>query len=133
MSYESVNPYTGELMQSFREHTDAEMEEALRRASARFRSFGSLAERTAVLKKAAALMVERCEHLAGIATREMGKRIQESRWEVALSARILDYYGDNAARFLEKRPLESAEVEAWVEFEPIGVLISIGRRRGGVA
>lgn len=125
MGYLSVNPYTGEQMGSFREHTDAEMKDALRRADACFRSFGSLSERTAVLKKAAALMLERRESLASTATAEMGKRIPESRWEVELSAKILAYYADNAARFLAKRPLESAVGEAWVEFEPIGVLVAI--------
>lgn len=125
MSYQSVNPYTGELLQSFPEHTDDEMQHAVRRADACFRVFNSLAERTAVLKKAAALMKQRCELLASLATIEMGKRIGESRWEVGLSAKILDYYADNAARFLERRPLETPVGEAWVEFEPVGVLVGI--------
>jgi succinate-semialdehyde dehydrogenase / glutarate-semialdehyde dehydrogenase len=125
MSYESVNPYTGELMQSFPEHTDEQMMDALRRADARFRDFGSLADRSALLKRAAALMMERCESLARTATEEMGKRIAESRWEVGLSAKILEYYADNAARFLEPRPLESPLGEAWIEFEPIGVVLGI--------
>jgi succinate-semialdehyde dehydrogenase/glutarate-semialdehyde dehydrogenase len=125
MGYESVNPYTGERMASFPEHTDAQMEEALSRAHARFRSFGTIAGRTAVLKRAAALMVERSEQLARIATAEMGKRIVESRAEAKISANILDYYAENSARFLEKRPLESPVCEAWVEFEPIGVVIGI--------
>ena len=125
MSYQSVNPYTGQLLQSYPEHTDEQMMDALRRADARFRDFGSLADRTALLKRAAALMTERSESLAQIATTEMGKRIAESRWEVGLSARILEYYADNAARFLEPRPLESPLGEAWIEFEPIGVLVAI--------
>jgi len=125
MSYQSVNPYTGELMQSFPEHSDQEMERALQRADACFRSFGMLAERTAVLKKAASLMKERRKELAHIATSEMGKRIRESLGEVDLSADILDYYAQNAARFLEKRPLDSPLCEAWVEFDPIGVVVGI--------
>jgi succinate-semialdehyde dehydrogenase / glutarate-semialdehyde dehydrogenase len=125
MSYRSVNPYTGELLRSFPEHTDEEMMDALRRADARFRCFGSVAERTAVLKKASALMMERCELLASLATAEMGKRIAESRWEVGLSAKILEYYADNGARFLAKRAIETPLGEAWVEFDPIGVLVAV--------
>src|SRR5258708_2299168 len=125
MSYESVNPYTGELLRTFREHTNEEMEDALKRADGCFRSFGTLGERTAILKKAASLMIERREALAKLITLEMGKRIQESRGEVDLSAAILSYYADNAMRFLAKRPLESTIGEAWVEFEPIGVLVGI--------
>ncbi len=125
MSYKSVNPYTGQLLQSYPEHTDEEMMDTVGRADVRFRSFGTLAYRTAILKRAAALMIERCESLAQIATAEMGKRIAESRWEVGLSAKILEYYADNAARFLEPRPLDSPLGEAWIEFEPIGVLVGI--------
>jgi succinate-semialdehyde dehydrogenase / glutarate-semialdehyde dehydrogenase len=125
MSYQSVNPYTGEVLKNFPYHTDEEMETALTRADTRFRSFGTLPERTAVLKRAAALMIERREELAALITQEMGKRITESRDEVSLSAAILEYYAEHASRFLAKRPLESTVGEAWVEFEPIGVLVGV--------
>jgi len=125
MSYQSVNPYTGELLKSFPLHTDEEMQDALKRADDRFRSFGTLAERTAILQKAAALMIERREELAALVTMEMGKRIHESRDEVDLSSAILAYYAEHAPRFLAKRTLDSTVGEAWVEFEPIGVLVGV--------
>jgi len=114
MSYQSVNPYTGELLKSFPLHTDEEMLNALKRADDRFRTFGALVERTAILKKAADLMIERREELAALVTMEMGKRIHESRDEVTLSSAILAYYAEHAPRFLAKRSLESTVGEAWV-------------------
>jgi succinate-semialdehyde dehydrogenase/glutarate-semialdehyde dehydrogenase len=125
MRYQSVDPYTGELLKSFPLHTDQEMQAALQRAGDRFRSFGTLEERTAILKTAADLMIERREELAALVTMEMGKRIQESRDEVNLSAAILAYYAEHAERFLAKRALESNVGEAWVEFQPIGVLVGV--------
>jgi succinate-semialdehyde dehydrogenase / glutarate-semialdehyde dehydrogenase len=125
MSYQSVDPYTGKLLKSFPLHTDGEMQAALSRADARFRSFGMLAERTAILKRAASLMIERREELAALITAEMGKRIHESRDEVSLSAAILEYYAEHASGFLAKRTLDSTVGEAWVEFEPIGVLVGV--------
>ena len=125
MSYQSVNPYTGELIESFPLHSDGAMQDALKRADDRFRTFGTLNERTAVLRRAADLMIERRDELAALVTLEMGKRIHESRDEVNLSSAILAYYADYAARFLANRPLESTVGEAWVEFEPIGVLVGV--------
>jgi succinate-semialdehyde dehydrogenase/glutarate-semialdehyde dehydrogenase len=126
VSYDSVNPYTGKLLKSFPEHTDREMEEALSRADARFKSFGTLTDRTAVLKKAAGLMIERKEELATLITIEMGKLLKDSRDEVSLSASILNYYADNAAKFLAPRALEQFTAgSAWVEFDPIGVLVGV--------
>ncbi|UWZ85180.1 NAD-dependent succinate-semialdehyde dehydrogenase [Occallatibacter riparius] len=126
MSYDSVNPYTGELLRSFPEHTDEQMEEALSRADACFRSFGAIADRTAVLRRAAGLLIERREELAALITLEMGKLLRDSRDEVNLSAAILNYFADNAALFLAPRALEQFTAgSAWVEFDPIGVLIGI--------
>ena len=125
MSYQSVNPYTGEVLKTFPFHSDEEMQSALGRADARFRSFGTLEERIAILRRAATLMTERREELARLVTVEMGKRIGESRDEVTLSATILDYYADNAPRFLAKKSLDSTVGEAWVELQPIGVLMGV--------
>ncbi|ACO34664.1 MULTISPECIES: NAD-dependent succinate-semialdehyde dehydrogenase [Acidobacterium] len=126
MSYDSVNPYTGELMKHFDEHSDEAMEDALSRADACFRSFGTVEARAEVLRKAAALMRERREDLARMITLEMGKLIRESRDEVELSASILDYYAEKAPKLLARRPLEESTVgEAWLELEPIGVLIGV--------
>jgi succinate-semialdehyde dehydrogenase/glutarate-semialdehyde dehydrogenase len=125
MSYQSINPYTAETLASFPTHTDDELQNALQRADDRFRAFGTLTERTAILKRAAELMIERREELAGLVTMEMGKRISESRDEVNLSSAILAYYAEHASLFLTKRPLESSVGEAWVEMEPIGVLVGV--------
>jgi succinate-semialdehyde dehydrogenase/glutarate-semialdehyde dehydrogenase len=125
MSYQSVNPFTGEVVKSFPLHSNEQMLGALGRAHERFQSFGTLQERCATLKKAAELMLERREELAALITLEMGKRIHESRDEVNLSSAILAYYAEHAPRFLATRSLESTVGEAWVEFEPIGVLVGV--------
>jgi succinate-semialdehyde dehydrogenase / glutarate-semialdehyde dehydrogenase len=79
MSYQSVNPYTGEVLKTFPFHTDDEMLAALKRAEDRFRDFGTLVERVAILKRAAELMIERREELAALVTMEMGIRRRESK------------------------------------------------------
>jgi succinate-semialdehyde dehydrogenase/glutarate-semialdehyde dehydrogenase len=128
MSYQSVNPATGELLQAFEEHTDQQMMEALALADKTYRESWSTApykERAKYIGKAAALMLEQKEALARLATIEMGKRIAESRGEVELSASILQYYADNAEKFLSPRELKSVMGDAHVEYSPIGVLIGI--------
>jgi succinate-semialdehyde dehydrogenase/glutarate-semialdehyde dehydrogenase len=55
----------------------------------------------------------------------MGKLFREAQGEVELSADILDYYADNAERFLAPEKLEVAEGEAFLENEPLGVLFCI--------
>jgi succinate-semialdehyde dehydrogenase/glutarate-semialdehyde dehydrogenase len=128
MPYQSVNPFTGELLRRFDQHTDAQMESALAAADGVFQRAWSIApfkDRSRIVGRAASLMLERKESLARLATLEMGKRIAESRDEVELSAAILRYYADHAESFLAPRTLETAAVGAHVEFSPLGALIGV--------
>jgi succinate-semialdehyde dehydrogenase / glutarate-semialdehyde dehydrogenase len=128
MHYQSVNPATGELMQTFEEHSDQQMLDALAAADKAYRGFWRATpykERAKCIGRAAALMLEQKEALARLATIEMGKRIAESRGEVELSAAILKYYADNAEQFLAPRELNSIMGDAHIECSPIGVLIGI--------
>jgi len=126
--YLSVNPANGESLDAFPLHTDAQLESILSAADAAFRgSWRALGVegRAAVVGKAAQLMRERSEALARLATLEMGKRIQESRDEVAISAAILTYYAEHGAEFLADRPIVSEQFDAHVECSPLGVLLGI--------
>ena len=110
MAYQSVNPFNGEVLRAFEEHTDQLMEGMLKTADRTFREAGSrkpIRERAKVIGKAASLMLEQKEKFARLASLEMGKRIAQSRGEVELSASILKYYAENAETFLARRPLNS--------------------------
>src|SRR5580658_4538734 len=128
MPYQSVNPATGELLQTFEEHSNQQVLEALAAADKAYRGFWSTTpyeERANHIARAATLMLEQKEALARLATIEMGKRIAESRGEVELSAAILKYYADNAEKFLTPRQLNSVAGEAYIEYSPLGVLIGV--------
>jgi len=128
MAYQSTNPYDGKVVKSFDEISDAQLEASLKQADDCFEtvwSKKSFAERKAVLSRAAALMREQSQHFAELITLEMGKLIQQSQGEVALSAAILEYYADNAEAFLSPEKLSPSRGEAMVESSPIGVLFGV--------
>jgi succinate-semialdehyde dehydrogenase/glutarate-semialdehyde dehydrogenase len=79
MGYKSTNPYDGQVVQSFDEISDAQLEGKLQTASDCFENTWrstTFAERKAVLSKAAALMRERAQSFAELITLEMGKLIE---------------------------------------------------------
>jgi succinate-semialdehyde dehydrogenase/glutarate-semialdehyde dehydrogenase len=127
MSYQSVNPYNGELVGSFEEQTDQELEKTIATAAECFEKWRKLSynERAAIVSKAAAIMRERAEEFARPVTLEMGKLFAESLGEVALSADILDYYATHAERFLAPETLDPESGEAVVESSPLGVLFGV--------
>ena len=128
MLYETINPYTEELVKTFPQHTDAQLESIIRKAEETYTtdwSLRSLAARRAVIKKAASILREKIDEFARPVTLEMGKLFREAQWEVTLSADILDYYADSADKFLAPEKLPVKKGEAVIENEPLGVLFCI--------
>ena len=127
MTYQSVNPYNGAILKTFDTFSDAQVETALANASACFDVWRqtTFAQRAAVAAKAAAIMRDRVDEFARLITLEMGKRIDEARGEVLLSAAIIDYYAKNAESFLVAVQLTPKVGEASVESSPIGVLFGV--------
>ena len=126
-SYQSVNPYDGKTLKTFEELTGEQLETALRTAATCFETWRhtTFAERAAVAAKAAAIMRARVDEFARPVTLEMGKLIDQARGEVALSAAIIDYYAQNAERFLAPQRLQPSSGEAQVESSPFGVLFGV--------
>jgi succinate-semialdehyde dehydrogenase / glutarate-semialdehyde dehydrogenase len=127
MAYQSVNPYNGKVLKTFKEFTDKQLERTLVLAVTCYETWRqkTYAQRAAVVKKAAAIMRARVDEFARPVTMEMGKLIDQSRGEVALSADILDYYADHAERFLAPEKLRPASGQATIESSPFGVLFGV--------
>jgi len=123
MTYQSINPFSGEPVESFAEMTAQELEAAIAAAAACFETWRqkSYAERAVIIGKAAELMHKNVEPLARTMTQEMGKRISEARGEVEFSSRILE----NAERFLAPVKLNPTVGEAHMESSPIGVIFGV--------
>ena len=127
MAYQSINPYNGKLLKTFKELTAQQLEKALKTAATCFDTWRhtTFAERTVVAAKAAAVLRERVDEFARPMTLEMGKRIEEARGEVAVSADIIDYYAKNAERFLAPQKLKPKSGQAVIESSPLGVLFGV--------
>ena len=128
MTYQTTNPYNGEVGKIFDEISDAQLEASIRAADDCFRNHWrktSFEERKAILKRAASTMRERSQGFAELISLEMGKLIAQSQGEVALCAAILDYYADHAETFLAPEQLAPNRGEATVESSPLGVLFGV--------
>lgn len=126
-SVRSLNPSTGLVEKEFDQTTSEQLDRILNNATKAFASWRniSIQERCAYLEKAAAIVMERKEELARLATIEMGKVIGESLREVEFMAHIFKYYAQNAATFLKDEPVKGLENQAYVMYDPIGVILSV--------
>jgi len=127
MAYQSINPATGELLASYPELSNSDLELAIANADSAFRTdwrHRSIDERAKVMAKAASILLERKEEYAQYLTLEMGKLIGEAFAEVDITAGILQYYAKNAKAYLAPKALTESP-NAKVLIEPIGVLLGI--------
>ena len=128
MTYQSINPYTEQVVESFQEHSDEEISRILASADRTYREDWrdrSFESRAAILKKAAALLREQRADYARTATLEVGKLLNEALGEVEDSATILEYYADNAARILAPTEVVVKQGRASVQSVPLGIIFCI--------
>ncbi|NVO05389.1 MAG: NAD-dependent succinate-semialdehyde dehydrogenase [Rhodoferax sp.] len=127
MAYQSVNPNTGKVLQSFAQMSSTQLEKSLAAAEHCFQSWKkmSYAERAVIVNKAAALLHAHVDDFAKLETLEMGKRINEARGEVQFSGDIMAYYAKHAEVFLAPTKLAPQAGEAHMESSPIGVLFCV--------
>lgn len=128
MLYQTINPYTEGILKTFDLHSDAQLANIITNADATYTNIWrkkSYAERSAVLHRAAELMRHNRDAFATPITVEMGKLFREAQAEVDLSADILDYYADNAEKFLAPVNLQVDDGEATILNQPIGIVFCI--------
>ncbi len=127
MSIQTIQPATGEVLETFEPYSAAQINEILdeaRNAFTRWRET-SFAERGAILHKVAAHLREHKEELAVTATEEMGKPIVEAEAEVEKCAWNCDFYAENAEKFLADEHITSNATESYVSFQPLGVILAL--------
>jgi succinate-semialdehyde dehydrogenase/glutarate-semialdehyde dehydrogenase len=128
IEYAVVNPATGETLARYDGFTDAQVEQTLGMAEAGFETWRKLlvAERAAMVRRAAELHRERREELAAIIVREMGKVKAGALGEVDFAANITEYYADQAEVITADQPLTIlGEGTAVIRRSPLGVLLGI--------
>jgi succinate-semialdehyde dehydrogenase/glutarate-semialdehyde dehydrogenase len=126
--YAVVNPATGETEARYEILTDAAVEAALATAVAGFEIWRKVpvAERAAMVRRAADLHRERRDELATLIVREMGKPKGAALGEVDFAADITEYYANQAEAITADQPLEIlGEGTALIRRSPVGVLLGV--------
>ncbi len=127
MTLQSINPATGELIESFEEISDADLEAALARAQQTFRSYRStsFAERAGWLHKAAQILADEKDKWARLMTREMGKTYKAAVAEVEKCAWACRYFAENGERFLADEAIETDADKSYVRYLPLGPVLAV--------
>ena len=127
MTLKSVNPATGNTLQTFVEMTEDEVNAIVESVHGAFNgwrktSFSFRAER---MKEVAHLLREGKEDFGTLMTEEMGKPYKQSIAEAEKCAWVCEYYADNAEKFLANKDIETEASNSFVSYQPIGIVLAV--------
>ncbi|MEX2223458.1 MAG: NAD-dependent succinate-semialdehyde dehydrogenase [Candidatus Rokuibacteriota bacterium] len=127
MAIQSVNPATGEVLETLEAASKAQIEQAVGRAHAAFLEWRtrSFADRAALMRAAAKELRSSKDQHALTMTREMGKPITQAEAEVEKCAGTCEYYAEHAESFLAEQPRETDAARSYVRFDPLGVVLAV--------
>ncbi len=124
--YESINPYTNQLIKSYPTATQEEIEQALETGEKLYLTWHNQlpATRSELLHKIANNFQKHRKEMAKTMTLEMGKLYRESLEEVDLCINICNYYADKAPEMLEPTPLETDLGNAYYLKQSTGIIMA---------
>ena len=117
-----INPVDGGGIADVPLANAADLEEALAAAERAWPLWRAtdVERRAAILHKAAALMVERADHIAAILTQEQGKPLAEAKAEVTGSASMFTWYADEIKRDYGRTLVRPTGQRSIVIRQPVG-------------
>jgi succinate-semialdehyde dehydrogenase/glutarate-semialdehyde dehydrogenase len=124
---QTVNPATGE---KGRTYPETSLDDARAAAAAAHHAFldwrrTGFPERSAIIRKAADVLRARKDEFASLMTSEMGKTVTDGLAEVQKCAFHCDWFADHAADYLAKEPIDFDGEEAFVTFNPLGIVLAV--------
>jgi succinate-semialdehyde dehydrogenase/glutarate-semialdehyde dehydrogenase len=127
MAIATINPATGEVIETFQPLTADQIEEKLQLAVSAFRSERKtpFAERAKRMLKAAQILESDKERFGRLMTLEMGKPYKAAVGEAAKCATACRYYAENAEKFLADEVVETGAKKSFVRYLPIGPVLAV--------
>jgi succinate-semialdehyde dehydrogenase / glutarate-semialdehyde dehydrogenase len=127
MPIATINPATGEVIETFQPLSAAEIESKLQLAVAAFRAERKtpFAERAKRMLKAAQILESDKERFGRLMTLEMGKPYKAAVAEAAKCATACRYYAENAERFLADEVVETGAKKSFIRYLPIGPILAV--------
>jgi succinate-semialdehyde dehydrogenase / glutarate-semialdehyde dehydrogenase len=123
----SINPTTGEVVETFAETSKRQLETILEQSDRAFQDWRRRpwSERARLLRAAAGVLRQKKVRYARAMALEMGKPLAQGESEAEKCATVCDYYAEHGAAFLEQQPRDLDGTASFVRFDPIGPVLAI--------
>jgi succinate-semialdehyde dehydrogenase / glutarate-semialdehyde dehydrogenase len=127
MPIATINPSTGETLETFQPLSTSEIEQKLELAVSTFRSERKIpfAERARRMLKAAQILERDKEKFAHLMTLEMGKPYKAAVAEALKCTTACRYYAENAEQILADEVIETGAKKTFIRYRPIGPILAV--------
>jgi succinate-semialdehyde dehydrogenase/glutarate-semialdehyde dehydrogenase len=130
MPIATINPVTGEHVQSFEPMPEPEIDAAIGRAAKGFDVLRRtpFAERAGWMRAVAGILDDERDEIARRMTTEMGKTLDAAEAEVGKCAKACRFYADHAERFLADEPADPHALgarRAYAHYQPLGPVLAV--------
>ncbi len=127
MAIATINPATGETLQTFPALSSAEIEQKLQLAVATFHAERKtpFSERAQRMRKAADILERDKDKFAHLMTLEMGKPYKAAVAEAVKCTTACRYYADNAETILADEVIETGAKKSFIRYRPIGPILAV--------
>ncbi len=128
-TFDSTNPYTGQVWATIPDASEADVNRAVEAAHRAFTSGPwpkmTPTERAGLLQKLADKLVENKERLGYVETQDTGKLLKETTWQAGHTARAYTYFAGLADKLQGDIPPSAANMLNLVLREPVGVVAAV--------
>ena len=127
MAFDSIDPATGERLNSYEETSADEVQAILEKCAATQRAWArtAFAERSRLMRSAAQVLRDHKDEYARLMVREMGKIYTQGVAEVEKCAWACDYYAEQAEGFLAPEEVATEAAHSFVTYKPLGVVLAV--------
>jgi succinate-semialdehyde dehydrogenase / glutarate-semialdehyde dehydrogenase len=124
---QSINPATGDVVESFAETSRRELGAILDQSDRAFQDWRRRpwSERARLLRVAAGVLRNQKTTYARAMALEMGKPLAQGEAEAEKCATVCDYYAEHGGAFLEQQPRDLDGTASFVRFDPLGPVLAI--------
>lgn len=127
MAIQTINPATGEVIETFTPETWETVHTKLSQAHQAFQSWKktSFKERAKLFTKLAEVIGENMDEYARLNTLEMGKPISQSKSELEKCAKGCLFYADNAESILADQHVDTEFAHSYIRHDPLGIILAV--------
>lgn len=127
MAIATINPATGETIETFTALSEAEIATKLELAQQAFEQYRRvpMQQKSQWMNAAAEILERDKEKFGKLMTLEMGKTVKSAIAEVEKCALVCRYYAERAAEFLADVSVGTDASHSFVRYQPLGIILAV--------